>query len=48
LSMRAIERDVKRSQSTQMNQSNQLFHIFCPPTFKCLLTQYDFNLLLFE
>ena len=48
LPMCAIERDRKRSQSTQMNQSNQLFHIFCPPTSKCLLTQYDFNLLLFE
>jgi len=28
LPMYAIERDGKRSQSTQMNQSNQLFHIF--------------------
>src|SRR6266487_1361877 len=28
LPMCAIERDGKRSQSTQLNQSNQLFHIF--------------------
>jgi hypothetical protein len=28
LPMCAIERDVKRSQSTEINQSNQLFHIF--------------------
>ena len=33
LPMCAIERDVKRSQSTQMNQSNQLFHIFFPLRF---------------
>jgi hypothetical protein len=30
LPMCAIERDGKRSQSTDLNQSNQLFHIFCP------------------
>ena len=30
LPMCAIERDGKRSQSTDLNQSNQLFHIFAP------------------
>jgi len=33
LPMCVIECDGKRSQSTQMNQSNQLFHIFAPPSF---------------
>jgi hypothetical protein len=33
LPMCAIERHGKRSQSTQMNQSNQLFHIFALQVF---------------
>jgi hypothetical protein len=33
LPMCAIERDGKRSQSTEMNQSNQLFHNLSPPSF---------------
>ena len=32
LPMCAIERDGKRSQSTEMNQSNQLFHNLSPPS----------------
>ena len=34
LPMCAIERDGKRSQSTEMNQSNQLFHNLSPPSLK--------------
>src|SRR5439155_5986533 len=41
LPMCAIQRDGKRSQSTQTNQSNQLFHNLASEFCECLLTQYD-------
>src|SRR6267154_4722157 len=49
LPMCAKERDGKRSQSTEMNQSNQLFHNLSPPSFvNVYSSNMIYNLLLFE